>query len=345
LVFAAAVGGAALWYQTTRTPPPAAPAAPQKDTVVAIVGSRKLTLKEFEKEYLRYLASLNIDKPTGDEDDVKIKKVVLNKIIEELFLEEEADRKGIIVADTDLDLEISELLGSEDELDRERIMATRHNVDFKEWRSKIRQGMRIKKLMMEEVDSKVSVSDPDIEAYFKENKKSFQWPERVRALQIMVREESAAKQVRGELVEKLHTLKQAQLKLKRKNRSSQDVQKAMEEYFSALAREKSQSPDATKGGNLGFFSRGQMPSEFENAVFALKVGDISEVVETIHGFHIFLLARREAPRAMNYEEARENIVYILMESKREKEFSDWIENLKKETRVKVDTQAILHREP
>lgn len=344
LVFATVAGGAALWYQKTLTPPPA-PMVAQRETVVAIVGSRQITLNEFKKEYLRYLASLNIDKPKGDEDDVKIKKVVLNKLIEKLFLAEEADRKGIVVSDTELDNEINELLGSADESDRERTMATRHKVNFKEWRSKVRLSMRIKKLMMEEVDSKVSVSDADIKAYFKEHRKSFQWPERVRALQIMVLDESAAKQVRGDLVEKLHSLKQAQLKLKKKRRSRERVRKAMEKYFSQLAREESQSPDTNKGGDLGFFSRGQMPSEFENAVFALKVGDISEVVETIHGFHIFLLVRREAPRAMNFKEARENIVYILMESKREKEFSDWIENLKKETRIKVDTQAILRREP
>jgi len=338
LLVAAAL--AVWWYQTDKIAAPP-PAVVKKDVVVAIIGSRHITMKEFEREYLRYLASLNIEKPKGNEDDVSIKKVVLNKIIEELFLEEEADRQGIVVSDEELDSEINDILEPEDKKDRERIMATRNKVNFKEWRNKVRRGMRIKKLVLQAVDSQVSVNDEEIQAYYDENKDSFKWPERARALQIMVRDESAAKEVRGELMAEYLEKKQNQLKLKRKDRSALAVQKAMEEFFSQLAKGKSVSPDATKGGDLGFFSRGQMPSEFENTVFALKVGDISEVVETVHGFHIFLLVAREQPRAMNFEEAREKIVYILMEIKREKEFSDWIEKLKDETRIEVDTQAIL----
>jgi parvulin-like peptidyl-prolyl isomerase len=56
--------------------------------------------------------------------------------------------------------------------------------------------------------------------------------------------------------------------------------------FAALARKHSEGPTNTKGGDLGSFKRGKMVKEFDNAVFKLKVGDISGIVETEFGFHI-----------------------------------------------------------
>lgn len=84
--------------------------------------------------------------------------------------------------------------------------------------------------------------------------------------------------------------------------------------FADLAREYSQDPgSAKKGGDLGFFERGRMASEFDKAAFALvKPGDISEVIRTQFGFHVIRLEERKAAGRQPYEKVREAMVQDLI---------------------------------
>jgi peptidyl-prolyl cis-trans isomerase D len=78
--------------------------------------------------------------------------------------------------------------------------------------------------------------------------------------------------------------------------------------FAALAKQNSQDPgSAANGGDLGFFERGSMVKAFDDAVFSMKPGDISQPVETEFGYHIIRLAGIRAGKAKSFEEARPEI--------------------------------------
>ncbi|HEX9428607.1 MAG TPA: peptidylprolyl isomerase, partial [Candidatus Polarisedimenticolia bacterium] len=79
------------------------------------------------------------------------------------------------------------------------------------------------------------------------------------------------------------------------------------EDFAALARKYSEDSSASSGGDLNFFSRGQMVKEFEDAAFGLPPGGISDLVRTPYGFHIIKLVETRPGRAVPFEEAREGL--------------------------------------
>jgi peptidyl-prolyl cis-trans isomerase D len=97
--------------------------------------------------------------------------------------------------------------------------------------------------------------------------------------------------------------------------------------FAELAKQHSQDPgSAAKGGNLGYFGRGVTPKAFEDAVFQLKVGETSPVVESVDGFHIIRLTAVRAAQKRSLEEARKEIEAELRRPRAGKKFSEAAEN-------------------
>lgn len=128
----------------------------------------------------------------------------------------------------------------------------------------------------------VKLTDAELEKYYQRNIDRFEVPEQVHAAHILIRvPQGASEAVKAEkkaLIEKLRD----------RARKGED--------FAALARSSSEDPgSAAQGGDLGFFGRGSMVAPFEQAAFALKTGEISDVVTTDFGYHVIrLIARQEA---------------------------------------------------
>jgi peptidyl-prolyl cis-trans isomerase D len=150
------------------------------------------------------------------------------------------------------------------------------------------------------VDSKpfaasVELSDADLEKYYQRHIERFEVPEQVRAAHLLIRvPQGAPAAVQAEKRALIEKLRERALK---------------GEDFATLARTHSEDPGSgAQGGDLGFFARGTMVPSFENAAFALNVGQVSEVVTTDFGYHLIrLTARQEAqlkPLADVSEEVR-----------------------------------------
>jgi len=282
-------------------------------SVIATVGTRKITGEDLKKKLDHYKVLLNLGEKEPLPEHKNLNKDALFQLIDESLLEMEAKRLNISVSSEELEKEVNLLLGKYDNPKLGLVLA-KNEMSFDEWKASVKKGLVVKKLELVQVESKLSVDESEIKSYYDKNKDSFKWPERVRALQIMVTDETVAEQVRKKLLNKGD--------------------------FAKIARERSQSPDAASGGDLGYFSRGQMPPEFENAVFGLKVGEISEVIESIYGFHVFKVVNRQAPGNMSYDEAHGRIRKLLMARKREKEYRNWIDEIKQRIPVNIDYEAL-----
>src|SRR3989304_2980516 len=174
---------------------------------------------------------------------------------------------------------------------------------------KITENILIERLVANKYKGSFDVSDKEIDSYFKSNLKDFVKPLKVHVLQIVVKNEEEALNVRSELL------------------SGKDFEK--------IAREKSIGFEAEKGGDLGFFIEGQMPQEFDNTIFKLKVGEISHPVKTSYGYHIFKLIERKEPKKVDPAEAKENIRRILIKEKYGEALKKLLASLRENAKIEI----------
>ncbi len=155
-------------------------------------------------------------------------------------------------------------------------VTSRFEANKEQYRAPDRRKIRFVLIETAQVRAKLNVPRADVEQYYNDNVSSFSTPEQVRASHILLKTEGKAEaDVRAKAEE---ILKQA--------RAGAD--------FAALARKYSEDEsNASDGGDLDYFSRGRMVSEFENAAFALQKDQISDLVKSPYGFHIIKLTDRK----------------------------------------------------
>jgi peptidyl-prolyl cis-trans isomerase C len=177
-----------------------------------------------------------------------------------------------------------------------------------------RKKIIIAKFVKMEVDDKVKVSEGEMKAFYEEHKDEFKAPEMWRASHILVASEGEAKDVVAELS-------------KGKN-------------FEDIARAKSIDATSSRGGDVGYFRKGQVVPEFENTCANLSVGQTGAIVHTQFGYHIIKLTDKKDEALEPYESAKPNIENTLKLKKRNELFDELVVYLKEKYRVRVEPDAI-----
>lgn len=153
-------------------------------------------------------------------------------------------------------------------------------------------GLKIEKYIRE-ITRDITVGDDEIRNYYESNPGEFSLPERVQVSQILLPSELRAVEV----------WEQARF--------------SDEAGFRALARSESIGPEASEGGVMGLFQEGQLPTEMEGAVFAMSDGEISPIVESSYGFHIFRLDKKYEPEKISFKDAAPGIRRKILDLKAE----------------------------
>ncbi len=173
----------------------------------------------------------------------------------------------------------------------------------------------------------ITLPEQDLRTYYEQNLQRLAGQEQRRASHILI---TAAKDAPGAERDKARARAQELLAQLRKTPKA----------FADLARKNSQDPgSASKGGDLDFFARGAMVKPFEDAVFGMKEGEISEVVESEFGFHIIQLTGIKSPKAPSFEAMRPQLEADLRKQQAQRKFAELAETFSNSVYEQADALA------
>lgn len=154
-----------------------------------------------------------------------------------------------------------------------------------------------------------SISESQTAQFYEAHPEDFKQPESWRVSHILVTEETAAKKA-------LERIKGG-------------------ETFAQVAGELSIDPSKSRGGDIGFFSKGQVIPEFEEAVLKLKTGEMSGVVKTSLGWHVIQLTEHKGAHQRPLEEVRDQIRQVLQNQQGQQTVQAAIQDLRSKARIKI----------
>lgn len=294
------------------------------DGIAAVVNGEIITLFELEKAGRLPLEERLRTAPVADHE--RVRREVLSAVLDQLVLvriqAQRARQSGVEVSSADIDAAIANI--REDNRMSEEVLARvlqERGMTLEEYRRDIADQIRHSKLVQREIRAKVTATDEEIAAWFKEHRQDWYRPEkiRIRHLLIPVRkgastEEVEAARARGYLVLGLA-------------RGGKD--------FAALVRAETPGATADTDPVSGEMARGELFPALETAAFALPVGDVSEPVQSPAGFHLVQVTEKTPAYEPKLEEVRASIEQKIAERKTRERYDAWLKQLRSEAIVEI----------
>ncbi len=287
---------------------------PREDPgVVATVNGELITRKDFERLLTREAQAMEGNAPRSPEQIEPYKQTLLETLIARALLLQAAQAAGVTATPEEVDRRVLALAseypaGTFDEALEQsgtsRATLTRTT----------REQLVIEKLLAQEVFARVAVTEEQLRREFDAHADAFHEPERVRALQIVVKGLDEAKRIQQQLWQG--------------------------KKFGDLARRYSLSPEAKVGGDLGLFARGEMPPAFDEVVFKLPPGGTSDVVSTEYGFHLFRVLERRPARRKELAEVRGAVEARLVGRLRAEAQRGYVAGLREKAAVTVNAGVL-----
>ncbi len=181
--------------------------------------------------------------------------------------------------------------------------------DVEEKLAELKSRIIVDTYLKKKVESESKISDEELKKFYEQNMDKFKTGEQIRASHILVKSEPEAQAI-------LEQLKKGG-------------------NFEDLAKTKSADSSAAKGGDLGWFGKGNMVPAFEKAAFSLKEGQLSGIVKSDFGYHIIKLTGIRAAGTRPFDEVKDQIKGAIMPQKQQQVFMKLKEDLKKSAKIEL----------
>ena len=284
----------------------------QRKLYIAEVNGTGITFDQWQNAFSNAISRYD-DSTLSSMDQSLInsfKKNILKQIINYELLFQQAEKEKVKISQDDINLEIDKIKDNFSSPEEFNEVLKANKLTLTQLKDDIKRQLMIQ-YILEEARNKINITDDELLEYYNENQESFFESEKIYARHILVETEEEAKSIIDQLKEGIID-------------------------FAELAREKSICPSAENGGDLGFFARGQMVKEFEEAAFSLKPGEISEIVKTEFGYHIIKCEEKKEAYNPTFEEVKDQINNTLRYQRENEETLALLSKLKEEANIVIN---------
>lgn len=256
------------------------------------------------------------DKPKQHHSAEEIKELldlVLEKIVTDHAIIAYGGKKGLSIDPKELSARYEERKRAANPKTIENLLSEK-GLPYSRYKNIVETEIRVQHILHQALAKDVQVSVGEIRNYYNSHTADFHVDERVRVRQIVTDSLEKARDIHGRLLKG--------------------------ENFAKLAVNHSISPDRAQGGDLGYFAKGSYPKEFDENCFQLRKGELSEIVKSDYGFHIFKLLDKKPAGTKPLAEAMPAIHDILYEGKLALAYERFMAKVKETVSVKIDREVL-----
>lgn len=300
----------------------AKPIPAQLPAVVARVNGEAITKSDFEHAIKNLETRAGGPVPADRKNEVY--RGVLDQLIGYKLLTQEAAARKVTISDAEVDTGVSQIRGQFPTQEAFDKAIAEQGMTLAKVKEQTRADLLITKVLQAEIESKIAVGDKEISDFYGQNKEKFAEGAAVRAAHILIRvAENADAKAKADARAKIDGI------LKR-------VKAGNGADFAKIATETSEDPGSKpNGGDLGFFTKGQMVPAFEAAAFALPVNGISDVVETPFGFHVIKVIEQRGAQTVALDTVKAQIKDYLIQQQRQEKAQAFVDQLKSKGKVEI----------
>jgi parvulin-like peptidyl-prolyl isomerase len=306
-----------------------------------ILEGQKISQKEFARLYENLVAQYQrvyaqygqdfsklLQGPAGIERRLQLQSRVIDDLLRKRLIAQEIERRRIVISPTDIDdrTEIEwERILRQNNLTEEQAqeILKRQGRTLEGFKRELRQAVELHlqtERLRDLVVGPIEPTDQELSAYLEEHREDYDTPEEVRARHILIRVPEGA----------------SEAEIAQAKKQIEDIKKELENGadFAELAKKYSQDPgSAPNGGDLGFFRRGQMVKEFEDAAFSLEPGQISDPVRTQFGFHLIKVEEKKPAQHPELAQIRDKVLKDYIAAERTRRFEKFYAELKAHAKI------------
>lgn len=288
--------------------------------IAAKVDNRTIDMQMFEQEVAKYMMQYQ-----GAQGKLppafmqQIRTQAINTLINREVLLQESEKRGIKANKEEVQKGIKSVQSRFPSMEKFQEALANLKLTQSDFERQYMQQSKIQALLDQEIISKIKIKEDEAKAYFDANPAQFDQKEKVRARHILIKvEQTADEKTKAEARKKL-------VEIQKKIMSGED--------FAEMAKQHSQGPSNVKGGDLGYFGKGQMVKPFEEAAFKLTAGEVSDIVETRFGYHLIKVEDRKASKKAVYADNKQQIMGKLKNDRIQKEVNTFVQKLRQQAKI------------